>query len=391
TPAGMLRVQISSRLNTQTLSLDDLVLRSDALPTVLHASGKLALHTPFTFDARGDWQDLAWRGTPVLSEAGQFALRGDTQALDVTLDARAGAQQANLYVTGALNLTQPRFTADLNWRDLTVALASRQYLESAQGRLHVDGTPQAYSAQGDLALRWPGLPDGELTLAAAGDERHVQIEKFSLDWLEGRVQGSGRVAWEPVLAWRADINARYLNPGVLLAAWPGALGGHFALRGETRAKTPDITLQVQALSGSLRGQPVSGSGVVRWQKQTIQADNLRLGWADATLSLDGTRRTLQAVLDIPAVQRLDARGAGMLHAEGEWRGGLNAPQGRLALRAAGLVWETARLETLEVSARVDAAQNISALGSLRDLQYEALALDAATLQLDGTLAAHQLQ
>lgn len=393
TPAGALQAQINSRLTAQTLTVQSLELQSDALPTVLKADGTLALQAPFAFTAQGGWQNLTWHDTPVLSEAGHFTLQGSAQELNLTLDARAGAEQPNLHASGMLNWAQamPQFTADLDWRDLTVPLAARQYLASAQGRLHLAGTTAAYAVQGNAALRWPGLPAGALTVTATGDTRHLQVEQFSFDWLDGQVTGNGQLAWEPALTWRADINVRDLNPQVLAAAWPGSLGGRFTLHGETTADAPAITLQVHELSGSLRQQPLSGNGVVRWRNQVLQADNLQLGWADATLALDGTRQAVHAVLNIPAVQRLDERGAGSLHAEGSWRGGLLAPQGWLAVRAEGLSWQAAQLAALDVSASLDATQNLTAHGSLRGLQHNALTLDAATLQLDGTLAAHQLQ
>lgn len=393
TPAGVLQAQINSELAAQTLTVHSLEVRSDALPTVLKAGGTLALQAPFVYTAEGDWQALAWRGTPILSEAGQFTLQGDAQGLDVALAARAGAAQPNLHASGALNWAQatPHFTTDLHWNDLTVAFAPTQYIDSAQGRLRLDGTAQVYTVQGEANLRWPGLPDGELTLAATGDAQQMTLQQFSLDWLAGNLRGNSQIAWAPALRWRADITARDLNPGLLAPAWPGAVGGSFALRGETHAQASTIKVQVHELSGSLREQPVSGSGVLRWRNKTLQADQLQLGWADATLALDGTRQALHAMLTIPAVQHLDPRGAGSLHAEGEWRGGLHTPQGRLVLRAEELAWQSAQLGQLEFSASVDAAQNISAHGSLRGLQHESLALDAANLQLDGTLTAHQLQ
>lgn len=393
TPVGVVQAQLNSHLTAQTFTLQSLELQSDALPTVLKADGTLALQAPFTFTAQGNWQALAWRDIPVLSEAGQFALQGNAHGLNITLDARAGTAQPNLHATGALDWAQtaPQFTADLDWRDLRVVITPQQYIESAQGRLHLNGTSETYTVQGDAALRWPGLPDGALTITATGDTQHVQVEQFSLAWLEGQVTGSGQLAWDPTLTWHADVNARDLNPQVLAAGWPGALGGRFTLRGEAQADALAITLQVHELSGSLRRQPLSGSGVVRWHNQMLQADNLQLGWADATLALDGTRQALHAVLDIPAVQHLDARGAGMLHAEGSWRGGLVAPQGRLALRAEGLSWQAVQLAALDVSASLDADQTIIAQGSLRGLVHDTLSLNIATLQLDGTLDEHRLQ
>jgi translocation and assembly module TamB len=81
----------------------------------------------------------------------------------------------------------------------------------------------------DLQLRGSAAiadyPPAVLDLAAGGDLESAEIERLEIQVLDGRIDGTGRVAWAPEVTWDAALTLADLDPGTLAADWPGRLGG----------------------------------------------------------------------------------------------------------------------------------------------------------------------
>jgi translocation and assembly module TamB len=149
----------------------------------------------------------------------------------------------------------------------------------------------------------------------------------------------GRPEWNGVLKLMA------LNPAELIAAldmdadperWSGLLDLRVASRGRLAETGPALTATLEALSGALRGYPVSATGGFDLAEGRLAIDAFRVRSGPSTLSVAGTLDSaldLRLDLDSPDLASLFPGATGRVQATGSVSGAVGAPRLHLDLSA----------------------------------------------------------
>jgi translocation and assembly module TamB len=151
-----------------------------------------------------------------------------------------------------------RGVLDARWRKVVVPESLAGRVLHSEGELHIDGTPEKYTAKGELDVG----PPGDMTHAVvdvSGTDRRAELRTVELRQRAGRFALNGTVEFQPV-AWDLTANAQDFNPGALLAEWPGKLNLALTTRGLLAEAGPRGNVSIGRLDGVLRGRPISGDG-----------------------------------------------------------------------------------------------------------------------------------
>ncbi|MGD8207558.1 MAG: translocation/assembly module TamB domain-containing protein, partial [Thiohalocapsa sp.] len=224
-----------------------------------------------------------------------------------------------------------------------------------------------YSLDGGAELR--GYPRTVLSLAGTGDGVSTRLETLSVEVLGGRIDGAAELAWAPVLRWDAGLELAGLDPGTVLADWPGRIGGGLESSGEISEAGPAFTARVIDLAGELRGYPVRvqvdtavGGGFLELRRLLAESATTRFS-ADGRVPLPAVGETdgapsaapadLRFALDSPDLSALLPGARGSLSANGSIGGTLSAPAISLRLEGRDAALAGQGIERIAARADID--------------------------------------
>lgn len=381
-----LRAEATLRDIFEALALDARVRLTDTRVAEIRAD----------LPAAGLTADLTARGAPDdLAISGSLAADSpEYGAADLSLEARLTSVALRIE---ELLLTSPdaagRLTAagevalaadapmdlTVQWQGLQWPLAGEPTAASPSGQLSVDGTLDGFELAGALDWRLPGRGDGRLELAGDGDLQSLRLETLAVSGDPGRLTGSASVAWAPELSADVTLSGEDVNPGAVVAGWPGRL--EVALAASARGTDAGLEAELKRLQvdGRLRDRPVSLAAAARYRPQALTLERLRLrsGEADVraegTVGLGETPWDLSWAIDAPKLAALVPGATGRLTGEGRVRGPMAEPRVTGTLEGGEIAYAGTRLDTLSLDADVD-------VSGARDSR---LKLDAGGLRVAG--------
>jgi len=148
--------------------------------------------------------DLTWRG----------------KVLDiVTLDIMESQSGGHLTADGNLDLNPPdgRFEVLAAWEKLRWPLTGELVAEARQGKVDARGSFQAFEYQASAEVWGRDFPEASLRLAGEGDLKSTRIRDLEVNTLDGEIDASGEVAWDPEILWDLKVAADGIDPG---RQWP---------------------------------------------------------------------------------------------------------------------------------------------------------------------------
>ncbi len=273
---------------------------------------------------------------------------GTTPALGPTAASFRVRRTPGLYRIDDLVLTRPgspgRFRAhgtvsgetsrapfDLRteWTHVGWPLRGRPWFESDRGTARIRGKWRDFSINLEALAAGRNVPPGRWTLEGRGGNGRLAVRTVIADLLDGRIVGRGTVAWTPRVRWDLAFEGQGINPGKAWPAYPGRLAFAGHIRGIQTAHGPSGQLLVTRLEGTLRNQPVSGSGSVTARDGQYQLANgvVRSGPNRVEASGGfGRSFTLDWKVDAPQIGATLAQASGSLHGQGTLRGTRTRPR-----------------------------------------------------------------
>lgn len=307
-----------------------------------------------------------------------------------------GEEGARLTASGrfAFHAEVPVVSLDAKWSDVAVPLGADRVLASPEGSVRVAGRPSDYRYEADLRLAgW--LPEGHWRLSGQGGLSGLTLASLQAQTLNGDLSGEGEVDWRPVLQWRAEVNARELNPGAVAPQWPGSLSARVFAAGRLQDGVPRGEFSVQNLAGRLRERSVSGSAEAQFNGTRLPHVRVNLESGDSLLDAGGS---LDEAVDLHLKARVQNLANWLPDAEGslEVRGCLQGP--RNALHANGefgaesFAWAGVSIGSLEGEADVhlSGARASRVTTSARQLELRGIPFQSVEATLTGTPARHSL-
>ncbi len=215
-----------------------------------------------------------------------------------------------------------------DWRALQWPLSGEADVRSEQGKLTVSGKPEDYQLTLAAKIGGKQIPAGDWRGSGHGDMQRLHLDKLSGDTLEGQLNLSGDVVWEPKVSWRMDTRIDNINPGVQFAEWPGQLSLRAESQGELLADGVSAKVKLERFDGRLRGLPVAGQGLIDIGPGHYRFDGLKLRSGSARLEADGTlggKSALKWSVDIPNFADLLPDSGGSLNGNGRLEGDYMQP------------------------------------------------------------------
>ncbi|MFP4062859.1 MAG: translocation/assembly module TamB domain-containing protein, partial [Halochromatium sp.] len=201
-------------------------------------------------------------------------------------------------------------------------------------------------------------PPTRLDLAGSGTTSEARFETLAIEVIDGRIEGSGTLSWSPRPRWEADLTLAELDPGQLLADWPGRLGGRLQSQGELTADGLDLGARLDEFGGELRGYPVTLQADLGMQGETLSLRTLQAASGETRFVADGRvgeRLDLRYRLDSPNLAALLPDLQGRLEAEGTLVGTRAQPRATLTLTGRGIELDGQGIARLDATADVGLA------------------------------------
>jgi translocation and assembly module TamB len=225
----------------------------------------------------------------------------------------------------------------------------------------------------------------------SGDLEVVHLPQLELRAGQGRAAGNLSVGFVDGIDWNTTLNLSEFDPSYWVAQLPGQLGGSLSSRGAMR----DELLQAEArldLDGVLRRQPLSLQLEASGQGDTWDVPHIDLRLGDNRIQGNGRwAERLQASLELnlPRLAQLWPDLQGQLAGTLSLAGTRQAPQGELVLEGAKVVFQSNRLERLEMAASLEQGERGRLQLTANGLQAGDTDLGQLQLNADGSRQAHQ--
>lgn len=354
-----------------------------------------ALAASLEVGARGDASRFAASGRAQATFAGQtllgrFEAKGDADAVVLdSLDVTAAGAPGEAHAQGRWTIAARAFEVQARWRGLQWPLDGTALVASPEGEARIAGKTDDYRIEGALATEGPDLPPARWTLAGRGDTKALDVETLVAELLDGRIEGRGRIAWSPQLAWSAGATAAGINPGSMWPEWPGEIGATAQAQGTAKG----LKLTLERLQGNLRGRPVSARGHVVRQAGRYPDLRIEARSAGAVARVNGhltdawdMRWEIEA-RDLAAVWP-DA--AGELEGRGRLQGPRAAPRVEANVSGRAVAYRDLRAQTLALNGDVDLSDREASRASLeaRGVIADGRELERLSLRAEGHIARH---
>ncbi|HEY3571696.1 MAG TPA: translocation/assembly module TamB domain-containing protein [Thermoanaerobaculia bacterium] len=285
------------------------------------------------------------------------------------------------------------------WKGLAYPLqGGAPVVVSQAGSGHVTGTLSDYQLAVDAQLAGPSIPPGHWVLAGRGNQERMDVRSLRGDVLSGQLAAAGTVAWKPQLAWKITANGDGLDPAGLAQTqqWPGRITFAAASEGSLRNGAPYGRVDLNQVSGQLRGNPLAGTAHLEMagDRYRLPGLDLRSGTAEVTASgaFTKTAADLDWKLAAPNLAEAVPNTGGAVNAQGHLAGPWKAPRVTAQGSATSLVYQTYSAGNVNLQADVDLGANGPLALNLKaaNVGMNGRKYDTVTLTSTGTRSAHSI-
>ena len=250
--------------------------------------------------------------------------------------------------------------------------------------LSLDGMVRDYtvSAVGNVFLTETGVHTDGLTIRSGDLAGLAKIENGFFSW-----------AKEP--SWSAKVRLEHFDPSWLNPDFPGSINSEFEGSGKLGDNGLEGALNIKEVSGTLRGEDLSGGGQLTFLDDTLQTTGLVLKSGRSELAVNGQAGESLALnfsLSSPDIGKILPQGKGSILLEGRLQGNRNAPQIDAKVEATGVRYQENSIDQLEaqIHAGLQSDGKISASIVGNKISVAGVFIDQGAVKMNGTLAKHQI-
>lgn len=257
------------------------------------------------------------------------------------------------------------------------------------------GLADGYGFRVDGSAELAAYPPTRIELAGQGSAESVELETVAIDVIDGRIDGGATLAWSPALGWDVDLLVKGLDPGQLLADWPGTIGGRIQSAGAAGDDGLVLSASLSDFGGQLRGYPVRVQASLAMQGERIDLETFAVSSGDTRLRASGQadqQLDFRYELRSPSLAALLPDLQGRLDADGRVTGTMAAPRLSLQVDGRDIEMTGQGIERIGVTADIglaaDSPLQLDLSGS--NLLAGGQRFDRLTVQGRGSMQAHQL-
>ncbi|MEJ2321025.1 MAG: translocation/assembly module TamB domain-containing protein [Gammaproteobacteria bacterium] len=260
--------------------------------------------------------------------------------------------------------------------------ATDPLLGAVEAVADLEGSLHDYRIAATVAIASESLGSNSLRLAATGNESELVVESARLEGDNGNADLSGRLQWQELLAWQAELALEELDSTNFYPDYPARLSGRVTTSGRLEQGEPQLEINLQAIEGLLLNEfPLSAGGQASYAAKRLEVRELEIAAGENVLRVNGRlaeQFDLAFELQAHHPEQLLPQLQGKLSASGSLGGNLEAP-----------------LLTAEISAEIvldlstDAGE-VTGDGKLRSLKFGDQQLASAEFQASGNLQEHRV-
>jgi translocation and assembly module TamB len=386
-------VQISGSLQLQATELAAInatwpALRLDAAVLANGTSERLLLEA-----------NASSEGEPAVALQARLAgiLQPDALVLEsLLLTANEGRTQVHASGRLGLDAAQPAVALQADWRQLAWPPEGPAAVNSAQGKLVLRGSFDAWAVDADALLDVPDITTGRMQVAGRGDRQGFDIDSLTVKALEGRLAGSGRLDWTNDFNAALVLDGEGLNPAGLHPDWPGQLDLQLQLGLLVQEAGWQVSFDAATASGTLRDLPLRFSGRGSYRPGRVVVRDARLASGPSRLAFDGElgeRLAIDWQLDSPDLATLLPSASGSLAGSGSLLGKPSEAHLVTTLTGSGLRYRGDRIDALSLDASLDMSGRSESHLDLRhgNGSVSGVVINSLHLQGRGQPQAHRLE
>ncbi|AXQ31425.1 hypothetical protein D0B54_23280 [Solimonas sp. K1W22B-7] len=348
---------------------------------------------------------------------------------------RVQVKQLKLSGPGAAELSGEyayagEFDATLRWRELRWPLLGETLLTSPQGEAAIKGSLESYAYR--LKARFAEARAAvDLEAEGEGTAETLRLQRLQAKGLGGKLDAKADIAWAPQLRVDAEGEMRNIHPEQLMPALAGVVNGRFRVQTQMDGDKPRIDFRAELFDSIWRQYRLDLKAEGLYADDTLTLARAELRSGPTQLKASGQVWPLldaRAELASSDLAPLWPGLGGRVQARAQAQGPVEGPRVRLQAEAQRLHYQQYGLATLKLQADADlrassnpedwklqatvdgrglAAGEISVASLLLDGDLDlrrnnrvrlkvadaraGLVLHSAALELDGSLAKHELK
>ncbi|MDM8561517.1 translocation/assembly module TamB domain-containing protein [Candidatus Parabeggiatoa sp. HSG14] len=307
------------------------------------------------------------------------------------------ATQLSLKGKGSLAGKEPRFDATLAWQSLQWPLVDKiPLVNTKKGTLHAKGTPQAYQLRLNTDIEGKDIPKGRWKAVGQGDSRHLKLKSVQSKILQGTLNLTGQVAWQPEVNWQLKLKGKRLNPGKQWTEWPGKIALDIQSEGKLKNGKLDTQVQIKKVKGKLRGYPLllqTKKIAIKDNAYTINRLKFQSGKTLLTVNGQlGKNSKLDWNLKAPNLAALLPDAKGSFTGNGQITGPLHLPHITAKLNGKSLKFQDNSLKTLQADANINllTGKNLRLNITAKNFKQGTTQIERFSLQGKGSIKKHTL-
>jgi len=367
-------------LEKPPFSLRNIALRVDMDPNRIRAVGNIGVPEYYDKDVTLDAQ-------------GKFAARVlQLSSADIALNDSPG----RIHASGSIAFDGGDPTLDMaaRWTNLQWPLGGKALTTSTHGNLTLRG-PMPYDYAVDAHVAVPRVTEGDVVGHGVLSKDQLIVNDYSLRVLDGSMTGTGSLQFKEPRAWSLTAQGTNINPAAINKEFPGRLAFAVAGKGQGLNKNAVFSVKLASLKGTLRGEPVRGSGTIDRNANNWRVQDARVSMGSAQLALNGTignTADIQWALQAQTLQTLLPQAHGSIDFTGSAKGPLKSPHVIADLKAQNLRYESWRITSATLNGDVDLAGNAPSHLSVQAQQIgrEGPLVESLRVDGDGNAGEHRI-
>jgi translocation and assembly module TamB len=228
----------------------------------------------------------------------------------------------------------------------------------------------------------------------------TDVHTDGLTLRSGEISGNayienGFFSWAGEPHWSTDIRLDQFDPSWLYAEFPGSVNGTVKTEGKLADGGLEASLNITNISGTLRGNVLSGAGEISLADDTLQTSGLIVQSGTSKLMINGRAGERLAVdfsLSSPDIGTILPDSKGSILLQGSLQGSRNEPQLDAQIQGTGLRYRENSLDQVqgEIQARLAGDGRLTGWLAGEGMSLDGFFIDKGRIELGGILAKHQI-
>lgn len=260
---------------------------------------------------------------------------------------------------------------------------------NGSAQIKVVGRFSDWTVNGDAVLL-RGKDKATVTVAGRGNDRQLLFDQLNAVTATGKLQGKGKLFWEPGLGGELQASLNQFNPAYFFPDFPGAVNGQLDAKAQQNANGLWLgDANIKNISGRLRDRALAGEAQARWDGKNGDG-KLALAIGSSRIKAAGSfgqRYDMHADFSPLNLSDVSPNGGGQLQGTLTIGGPANAPDYRANLSGSGLHWYDDSIGKLEAQGDLPGSgKNGQMHVSASAISIAGQALQQFDAQLSGSIA-----